>query len=324
MPFSTFSLLIIIMLNRALYVAADLNIADHLALKPMTVQELACVTNTNPEALQRMLYFLELHGIFVRHEDMRYHLTDSSESMCENNVNSIKPFLLHDDETRWNSFGNLGYSIATGNSAFDMLYDCNYFQHLQKNPQLSARFNDAMTIISSQEDSVIATKLAFEHVVADVGGGKGQLLHKIMANNSIAQGILFDLPEVVNQADDVGLTCLKVGGSFFEPLPFSADIFILKRILHDWNDEKALIILKNICHAMSAESKLYIVDGILDLSEDKKLLAAVDLALLTVFQGQERTKSEFDTLITAAGLEIVSIQNLDSIICAIECRKKAV
>lgn len=321
MPISMLSLLTMIMLNRALYVAADLGIADHLATQPMTIAELACVTHTKPEPLQRMLYFLELHGVFKRQEDMHYCLTDFSESMCQNAPNSIRSFLLHDDETRWNSFGHLGYSVTTGNAAFDMLYGQTYFQNLQQNPQLSSRFNDAMMTISCQEDSVIATKLAFEKVVADIGGGKGQLLNKIITNHPITQGILFDLPEVVDQANSVDSICLKIGGSFFEPLLFSADIFVLKRILHDWNDEKALVILKNIRHGMHANSRLYIIEGILDLAEDKKLLAAIDLALLTVFQGQERTKSEFDALISAAGLEVVSIKNLDSIICAIECKR---
>lgn len=321
MTISTFSLLTMIMLNRALYVAADLDIADHLATQPMTAAELACVTHTKPESLQKMLYLLELHGVFERQEDMRYCLTDFSESMCQNAPNSIKPFLLHDDETRWNSFGHLGYSVTTGNAAFDMLYGQTYFQHLQQNPQLSARFNDAMMTISSQEDSAIASKLAFSKVVADIGGGKGQLLNTITTNQTITQGILFDLPEVVDQANSADSNFRKIGGSFFDPLPFTADIFVLKRILHDWNDEKALVILKNIRHGMHANSRLYIVEGILDFSEDKKLLAAIDLALLTIFQGQERTKAEFDALIAAAGLEVVSIKNIDNVICAIECKR---
>ncbi|MCC7414992.1 MAG: O-methyltransferase family protein [Epsilonproteobacteria bacterium] len=321
MTTSTFSLLTMIMLNRAVYVAADLGIADHLATQPMTVSELACVTHTKPESLQRMLYLLELHGVFKQQEDMHYCLTDFSESMRQTTPNSIRPFLLHDDDTRWNSFGHLGYSVTTGNAAFDMLYGQSYFQHLQQNPQLSARFNDAMMTISCQEDSAIATKLVFEKVVADIGGGKGQLLNKIITNHAITQAILFDLPEVIDQANSVDSICLKIGGSFFDPLPFSADIFVLKRILHDWNNEKALTILKNIRHGMHADSRLYIIEGILDYSEDKKLLAAIDLALLTIFQGQERTKSEFDVLITAAGLEVVSIKNLDSVICAIECKR---
>lgn len=115
--------------------------------------------------------------------------------------------------------------------------------------------------------------------------------------------------------------CSKEPGSFFEPISLSADIFILKRIIHDWDDEQALQILKNVSAAMDNDSRLYIIDGILDYSKNKELLAAIDLALLTVFQGRERTKAEFEVLIQSAGLEIVEIQLLDDLICAIECTK---
>lgn len=184
------------------------------------------------------------------------------------------------------------------------------------------RFNDAMATISAQEDLAIATKLAFKGVMTDIGGGKGQLLSAILAHAVIEQGILFDLPEAVDQAQALDSRCVKIGGSFFDPLCFSADIFVLKRILHDWNNAQALAILKNIGNAMRADSRLYIVEGILDYSQDKKLLAAIDLALLAVFQGRERTKSEFEVLIAAAGLEIVTVYTITDVVCAIECKRK--
>jgi len=321
MAISIFSLLKTIIFARALFVAADLNIAEHLALKPMSVDEIATVTHTQKVPLRRLLYFLELHDVFKKQDDGNYCLTDFSKTMCADASNTIKPFLVHDDETRWNSFGNLGYSITTGKASFDMLYGVDYFAHLKEHPQLSVRFNDAMTIISAQEDSVIAKTIPFKNRVADIGGGTGQLISKIAQNNSITQGILFDLPEVVEQANSLHLICSKKSGSFFEPISITADIFILKRIIHDWDDTQALKILKNVSAAMDNDSRLYIIDGILDYSEDKELLAAIDLALLTIFQGRERTKAEFEELITSAGLEIVGIQSLDNLICAIECKK---
>ena len=320
MSISVFSLLQSIILARALFVAANLNIAEHLATKPMSVSEIAAITNVDAPSLQRLLYFLELNEIFKKNDE-NYYLTEFSQLMCGNNQNTIKPFLLHDDETRWNSYGNLGYSIKTGKASFDHLYGISYFDYLKNNPILSSRFNEAMTIISAQEDEVIAKTIHFTNIVADIGGGTGQLINQIANNNNIDKSILFDLPEAIDQANNLPIHCSKVSGSFFEPIAFTADIFILKRILHDWDDEKALNILKNISGAMTRSSKLYIIDGILDYSKDKAVLAAIDLALLAVFQGKERTKLEFKTLIKAAGLEIVSIQTLDNIICAIECKK---
>lgn len=323
MAISIFSLLESIILARALFVAADLNIAEHLAAKALTADEIAIVTHTQALPLKRLLHFLELHDVFKKQDDGTYCLTDFSETMRADNPHTIKPFLLHDDETRWNCYGHLGYSIATGKASFDMLHGVNYFQHLKEHPLLSARFNDAMTIISAQEDALIAKTVPFKNRVIDIGGGTGQLITQIAQAHPITEGIVFDLPEVVAQADNLHPICSTQGGSFFEPIACTADIFILKRVLHDWDDEASLKILTNVSNAMHERSTLYIIDGILDYSQDKKLLAAIDLALLAIFQGRERTKAEFQEIITAAGLEIVSIQPLGNLMCAMECRLKA-
>ncbi len=321
MAISINALLESIILARALFVAADLNIAEHLALKAMTADEIAIVTHTEASSLKRLLYFLELNDVFKKQEDQRYCLTDFSQTMRTDDPHTIKPFLLHDDETRWNCFGHLGYSIATGKASFDKLYGTDYFKHLKQHPLLSARFNDAMTIISAQEDAMIAKTISFKNRVIDIGGGTGQLINNIARTHTLTEGILFDLPEVVAQADNLDPICTKKAGSFFEPIACTADIFILKRVLHDWDDAESLKILNNVSNAMQEDSTLYIFDGILDYSENKKLLAAIDLSLLTIFQGRERTRADFEMLITAAGLEIVSIRPLGNLMCAIECKK---
>jgi hypothetical protein len=243
--------------------------------------------------------------------------------MCADHPQTIRPILLHEDPTRWNCIGNLGFSIKTGAASFDMLYGTDYFAYLKNQPLLSARFNEGMDFISCAEDEAIATCLSFNGVVADVGGCKGQLINAIVARNGdVEEGILFDLPEVVAQAQNLHECCSKYEGSFFEPLSFTADIFILKRILHDWDDEKASVILKNVSDAMSVESTLYIIEGILDVSQDKKSVAAADLFVLALLRGAERTKNEFERLVEAAGLEIVSIRPIDDLMCAIECKKR--
>lgn len=321
MAISVFALLESIILARALFVAADLDIAEHLAHKPMTVDEIALVTQVQPSPLGRLLHFLELNEVFVCNNGY-YSLTDFAQKMRASHPQTIRPFLLHDDETRWNSFGHLGYAIKTSQASFDMLYGQSYFDYTKKDQLLSTRFNNAMTIISNQEDVLIAKTLNFNNIVADIGGGKGQLLNQIISEHQIKQAILFDLPQTISQVDRLNELCMAQGGSFFEPINIKADIFILKRILHDWDDAQALQILKNISQAMTTNSKLYIIDGILDYAQDKKLLAAIDLALLTIFQGRERTKAEFELLINQAKLQIVDIKTINNLICAIECQVK--
>jgi O-methyltransferase domain len=312
-----------VILNRALYVAANLNIAEELATSPMSLDELANTTQTDKETLNRLLYFLELYEVFKKNADEKYELTPFSEQMREDHPDTIKFILLHDDETRWNSFGHLEYSIQTGKASFDKLHNMSYFEYLKKHPQLSWRFDKAMTDITIQEDVLIAQKISFKGVVADIGGGQGQLLTTICRSQNIKNGILFDLPNVVAQANELGAHCQKIGGSFFEPLDFAADTFILKRILHDWEENKAEKILKNISNAMHSDSTLYIFEGILDRSKDKQKLAAIDLALLTVFEGKERTLNEFEKLVGQAGLEITNVSPIDDLMCALECKKKS-
>lgn len=322
MPINVFSFLNTIILSRALFVACELNIAEHLTDKAISTEEIAHKTQTHKNSLNRLLYFLELHDIFIKDADGNYHNSDFSKMLCAEHPATLKPFLLHDDETRWNCYGHIGYSITTGKAAFNMLYGTSYFDYLKDHPILSKRFDEAMAVISHEEDKSIAKTIPFNGVVADIGGGKGQLLNNIMQVNPKVQGILFDLPEVINNRGDADIFT-KIAGSFFEPLALKADVFILKRIVHDWDNERALQILNNVSAAMQADSKLYIIDGILDRARDKKLLAAIDLALLTIFQGQERTLKEITELLSKANLEIVQIIQINDLISAIECKKKS-
>lgn len=310
-----------IMISRALYVAADLQLADHLH-NSLSVEELADAVDVNRDGLQRLLRCLIENGIFAYDDNNLICNNAQSLFLSKDHPQTIRPLILHDDPTRWNAIGNLGYSIKTGAVAFDELYGTDYFSHLKANPILSERFDEAMTIISQQEDTLIARMIDFTGTVADIGGGKGQLLQQIIEhNNGVVQLILFDLQQVHDNIFDHN-QMTHVAGSFFDPINVKADTFILKRILHDWNDEKALLILRNISNAMNSENVLYIVDAIIDQCQDKKLIVDIDLRLLSIFGGKERTKVEFELLCNAAGLEIIEINELTSISHIIKCRKR--
>lgn len=228
--------------------------------------------------------------------------------------------MLHDDETRWNSFGNLGYSITTGNASFDMLYGESYFDYLAKHPHLSKRFDEAMTIVSHEEDKRIAQLISFQGTIADIGGGKGQLLEAIISSHPTSKGILVDLPEAIHAAPN-NPSITKIVGNFFAPMHIDANTFILKRILHDWDDKKALDILNNISNTMDKNATLYIIDGLLDQAQDKKLLSAIDLVLLTIFKGQERTLQEMRSLAQQANLEIIQYFPINDLIFVLECKR---
>jgi len=311
-----------VMISRALYVAADLELAD-CVMMPLSLSDLAEKVGVNTQALKRLLRCLIESGVFAYDQNGLICNNEKSVFLQKDHPQTIRPFILHDDPTRWNAIGNLGHSIKTGKSSFDELYGVDYFSYLKNDPILSERFDEAMTIISQQEDMLIAQKIKFVGVVADIGGGKGQLLQCIVENNSdVTECILFDLQQVQNNVVQQNELIIQVAGSFFDPIQVQADVFILKRILHDWDDAKALQILRNVAVAMTEENVLYIVDAVVDQCQDKKLILDIDLRLLTIFGGQERTQAEFEALCNAAGLEIVAIRELTSISHVIECRKK--
>ena len=169
-------LLVSIMLARALFVCAELDIAVLLQKAPMTVEQLAKATDSNVHALERLLYFLELHDIFIKLPDSTYINSETSKTFIADHPQSIRPLLLHDDATRWNSFGNLDFTIKTGKPAFDELYGADYFNYTKKDEKLLQRFDTAMAVISKSESMATAQKVSFAGTIADIGGGNGQLL----------------------------------------------------------------------------------------------------------------------------------------------------
>ena len=314
-----FDLLESTIFSRALFTAAELDLAELIAQAPHTIETLARITRTDESTLARLLNFLCLKKIFIRNELGIYALPESSQAMLADHPQSIKPYLLHDDETRWNAFGNLTYSIKTGNPAFDMLYGQDYFTSLKQSPELSKRFDDAMNIISAGEDAAIAKHLNLRGTVADIGGGNGQLIKQILATHpEQVTTVLFDLPNVVQHVPATK-KLTTIGGSFFEPIKIDADIFLLKRVLHDWNDAQSESIMRNVVASMKPGNQLWIIDGILDQAQEKTKLAAVDLALLTIFGGQERAMAQFKTLIANVGLTILRIEHFTSLLSGICC-----
>ena len=314
-----------VILSRALYSATELGLADHLHPQAHALTTLASLTGTDAPSLERLLRFLVVAGFFDKQPDGTYRNNGASEYMRKDHPQTMYPFLLHDDETRWNSFGHLSYSVKTGKPSFDMLYKKSYFEYLSEHPTLSHRFDLAMTIISDQEETTIANTLSFEGTVADIGGGRGSLLKKIMhVHSAVTNTVLFDLPQVITTISDTDLTPVTkaLGGSFFEPISLEANIFILKRILHDWNDEQAITILKNIAATMRVTDTLYVIDAIVDECTDKKMITAVDLGLFAIFGGKERDYAEFQTIFTSAGLTLKNHETIAPTLHVMKCQKK--
>lgn len=309
-----------VMISRALFEVVNLNIPDLLHESPKKLEDLAHLTGTHAPALKRLMRALRANGIFSLNSAGCYQNNEVSAYLCQDHPQTLAPYVLHDDPTRWNALGNLGMSLKTGKPSFDQLYGTDYFKYVKDKPVLSKRFDDAMTVISAQEDALIAESVLFHGTVADIGGGAGQLLSKIKAKAPSVQGILVDLPQVT-QYVSAEAPFQVVAGSFFDTIPVRADIFILKRILHDWNDEQAIVLLRNVVAAMDEDSCLYIIDAIVDECENRALITDIDLRLLTIFGGQERERVDFERLCAQVGLRICTTKAISPIIHVLMCEK---
>ena len=316
-------------LSQAIHVAARLNIAECLVVAgPCSIEALAMYTHTNTDALYRLLRLLASHEIFYEEEKNVFSLTPLAELLLADHPQSLKVWLINHDgaENRWRSYAHMIYSIKTGKAAFNALYGKGYFDSIAENPEQAALFDEGMQNIADQENNGIVTSYNFSNykMIADIGGGKGGLLAEILKTNLSVYGILYDLPHVISAASDYLLkqnsekrfTCLA--GSFFEEIPCNADLYILKRILHDWNDEDCIKILSNCRRSMSKKTKLLIIEAIIAPGNAKDFGKHIDLAMLVLFGGKERTEHEWVQLLDAAHLKLVHIYKTSSMVSILE------
>lgn len=227
---------------------------------------------------------------------------------------------------RWNAYGDMIYSITNNEPAFNHLFGQGYFDFISHHPEIAAEFDEGMKNISLEEDAYLATAYPFGsyEIIADIGGGKGNFLVQVLQHTIHTQGILYDLEHTIDAAQIAlaSTSChdriaCKVG-NFFESVPSGADVYILKRILHDWNDVQCITILQNCKKAMKPEARLLIIETIVQNTNERDFAKDIDMAMLVLFGGKERTHAEWESLVTQAGLRIASIYKTESLVQIIE------
>jgi hypothetical protein len=304
-------------ISQAIYKVTELGIPDLLAAGPRRCDELASETNTHAPTLFRILRFLSGAGLFNELGPKEFELTRLGSTLRTDLPGSVHPvvrFLL--SEFQWTPWGRLIHSVRTGETAFDHVHGMGSFDYFRKNPEASAVFNSAMTSLSAKSGAGIAERYDFSgfRSVVDVGGGQGFLLATILRANPTMRGVLFDLPEVVADAGQllenfaVRNRCEVVGGSFFEPLPKGADAYILRQIIHDWDDERALAILRNCRAAQTRTGKVLVVERqIVPNHREAMRVLHIDLEMLVNVGGIERTDEEYRSLFERAGFRLKTI-----------------
>jgi hypothetical protein len=229
---------------------------------------------------------------------------------------SVRPFaLLEGDPYWWRSKGELLHCVQTGQPAPQHLYGTDEWEYLRQHPETAAVFNDAMTAMTQEETPAILDAYDFSpiHRLVDVGGGHGALLAALLRTYPGMHGILFDQPDVVShalpllQANGVSNRCETIGGDLFGEMPDCSDGYLLKLILHDWDDEHAAQILANLRRSMSRTARLLLVEHVIVPGNDPQPGKGLDLAMLAYVGGRERTAAEWEDLLQATGFTLTRI-----------------
>jgi hypothetical protein len=299
--------------TQALYAAASLGIPDELAKGPLHADEVARRVGADPDAVYRLMRALAGKGVLELRRDARFALTPIGAALRSDTPGSMRAMvLLMGNPAHWEHWGSLLHSVRTGEPAAVKLRGTNFFDYLDTNLELAAVFNDAMTAMSAMAtDPVLAVYdfSGFRRIV-DVGGGHGALLAAILQRAPDAHGVLFDLPSVVDGArpvlDAAGLVdrCTVSAGSFFDAVPDSGDAYLLKTIIHDWDEDSALSILRNIRTAMAPSGKLLLLEMVLPQGPSSHFGTMLDLEMLVNAGGKERTRAEYADLLARAGFRL--------------------
>ena len=302
-------------MSRAVYAAAKLGIPDLLREGPLDAQRLASRTGMHAGSLYRVLRALASAGVLSVDGEGRFALTPVGETLRSDVPGSLRSFAIEElGENHYPAWEKVLYSIQTGAIAFDHVYGKTKWQYMAEHPDEARIFDDAMASFSSVVAAAVASAYDFSGVgtLADVGGGNGNLLATILKAHPHLRGILADVPHVVEggrqRLEKEGLSdrCEAAGIDFFKSVPAS-DAYILKWIIHDWDDEKSAAILKNCREAMAAGGRVLLVEAVVQPGSATSFSKFMDLNMLVMTGGRERTEEEYAKLLGAAGLKLGKI-----------------
>lgn len=302
-------------ISKALSVAAELGVADHLREGPRTSDELASRCGVQATPFYRLLRALASAGVFREEEGRRFALTPLAELLRSDTPHSMRALARMYGSEQFQAWAELEDSIRTGEPSFGQVFGTSYFEYLESHAQSGAVFNEAMTGWTTQLADAVTTAYDFgaSNQVVDVGGGLGLLLSTILRANPTVEGVLFELPHVAADAKPflqkagVADRCTSVGGDFFESVPGGGTTYVLAQILHDWDDERCGVILGNCRQAIHPDGKLLVVEQVVPPANEPSLGKWLDLHMLVMLGGQERTESEYRSLLAAAGFQLTRV-----------------
>ena len=313
--------------SQAISVAARLGLADLVADKPQTVSTLAAQTNTHERSLYRLLRTLASVGVFAETDPQVFGLTPLAEPLREGVPGSLRDVAIFmGEEWHWRVYGNMPYSVQTGKPAWGYTHGAEVFDYFQQNRAHGEIFNRAMTSLSQQAVPVVVEAYDFQGIkkLVDIAGGHGLLLAGVLKANPGVSGLLFDLPHVIEGAhsllekEGVADRVELATGDFFASVPAGADAYMMKHIIHDWDDERALTILRNIRRSIAKNGRLLIVEAVIPTGNEPHLGKIMDLEMLVSPGGIERTEEDFRKLLGEAGFKLTRVVQTTSPLSIVE------
>ena len=299
--------------SQAVYVAAKLGIADLIKDGPRTAADLAAQTSTHERSLYRVLRSLASVGIFTETESKTFALTPAADLLLSDHPGSMRDTAIFMGEKwHWSVYGEMLYSVQTGKVAWEKVHGQEVFPYFQQHPEEYEIFNRAMTSMSTNVLPALVEAYDFTGVdtLVDIAGGHGMLLSGFLKRNPGLKGVLFDLPQVIDgatgllNAEGVADRVQLESGDFFEKVPEGADAYMMKFIIHDWDDERSLKILRNIYRDSAPNARLLLFEMVVPAGNEPHFSKIQDLEMLVSPGGVERTEQEYRDLLSQAGFEL--------------------
>jgi C-methyltransferase len=316
-------------LSQAITVAAELGVADALASGPLSIDDLAERVGADADALSRLLRALIGRGVFHRRHDARYELNSLARTLCSDadvSMSAAAQFYgSREQRDRWTM---LAESIRTGRSVVPALHGKESFDYFAEDPRHADLFNQTMSSISALTDASVVAAYDFSScsTIVDVGGGHGLLLANILTATPGIQGVLYDLAPVVSTVSKI-LCYTRMAdrvrietGSFFDSVPSGGDVYVLKNIMHDWPDDKAVQILRNVRAAAGRQATVLLVELVIPDHDRDFAGKWADLEMLLNLGARERTAAEYRNLLSQSGFEMTRLVPTASPLSLVEAR----
>ncbi len=302
-------------ITQVIYVAAKLGIADLLERGPRTSDELAMSTGTHAPSLYRLLRALANLEVLEEDETGYFRLTPIGQYLVSSTPGSQRARAIMSGEEMYRAWGDLLYSVQTGETAFDHVFGVPFFQYLAQNDAAATIFNQIMAGSQAAAAIIAAYDFSWAKTIVDVGGGDGTLIASILNAYPQTRGILLDTPQVAESARtrlveaSLAERCDVVAGDFFEAVPSGGDVYLLSWIIHDWDDERSIAILKNCHRAMGPDGRLLLLEQVVPGPNEPSMSKLYDLHMLVLASGggRERTEAQYRTLLNTAGFRLTTI-----------------